>query len=215
MTISDVCTTALTYYSGLGLTPGVNAGIVAVLYYGESKLQTGPQSGNTGGVLAPAAVGVASWNGPRQAALANFAKHYGLNWQDLTTQLHFVLTESFNSYPKMKAAIQNKATTYADMINIMVDTYEIPANKVAEISTAMAGAADLFTVASTITSAAPTPIVLPMPTVAPVSVTQATPPALITQIANLEPEVLVALENPQTQATIATLLQIVLLVLAK
>src|SRR5271166_6314911 len=103
MTIPAICQTALAHYAGRGLTPNVSAGIVAVLYFGESKLLTGPQSGNTGGVLAHAAVGIASWNGPRQAALLAFAnKHYPaltpttlLSADGLPCQLDFVLTESF------------------------------------------------------------------------------------------------------------------------
>src|SRR5271165_644722 len=138
---------AISYYLGRNLTKDAAVGITSVLVC-ESDLHTGSQgvqASETPGALNPSgAYGIASWNGPRQAALKAFADKYGLQVSYLETQLHFVLTEAADSYKEFWTAIVSPASKYADVISVMVDTYEIPANKEAEISKAMGIAAGLY-----------------------------------------------------------------------
>lgn len=139
MTTPLIAQTAIQHYLGKGLSKDTAVGIVSCLYY-ESKLAPGSQgvqSTETPGALNPSgAYGIASWNGPRQAALAAFASSKGLDPSKLETQLDFVLTESANSYPKVWAAIQNGAR-YQDLIPIFVADYENPADHQKEIDAAM------------------------------------------------------------------------------
>lgn len=165
---------AINYLMGtLNRTKAVAVGIVSVMYAVESKLHTGSQghqSTETPGTLNPGgAYGIASWNGPRQAALGAFASKYGLKVDDLFTQLHFVLTESANSYPQVWAVMQNPATTYQEMIVAFTDYYENPANKQNEISVAEAFAASIWDQVVVPTPTTP----LPSPAAA---VAEATPP---------------------------------------
>jgi hypothetical protein len=161
---------AVSHYLGRALTKDVAVGLVSVLY-AESALKPGSQgtqSTETPGVLNPSgAYGIASWNGPRQAALASFATKKGLDPAQLNTQLDFVLTEMANSYPKSWAAVQNPETTYSQMIDIMVRDYERPANPTAEIARAAAIAEDLMKQT------------IPLPAVPPVAPTGDVPPVVV------------------------------------
>lgn len=140
MTIPVVAETAIAHYLSKGLTKDVSIGLVAPLYY-ESKLSTdsqGVQTTETPGVLNPSgAYGIASWNGPRQQALMNFANKKGWSASDLNTQLDFVLTESANSYPVVWKAIQDPTINYTDFINTFVTHYEIPADIPKEVAAAL------------------------------------------------------------------------------
>ena len=103
MSTPQVAIDAVTHYLQKGIARGPAIGIVSVLYAGESQLNPGPQPSTVttdhGGVLyANGAYGIASWNGPRQQALANFAAAKGLPVGAVNTQLDFVLTECANSY---------------------------------------------------------------------------------------------------------------------
>jgi tail lysozyme len=120
-------------------------GIVSVLWY-ESKLNPNAQPADgvdRGGVLNPSgAYGIASWNGPRQAALKAFAATENLDVNSVNTQLAFVLTEAATSYSAFWAKIQTGAT-YTDLVPTMVQTYEDPAaaDMTPEINGSLANAA--------------------------------------------------------------------------
>lgn len=168
MSVSAVAVTARDHYIGKGIAPIPASGITAVLYC-ESELNPGSQgaqSTETPGALNPSgAYGVASWNGPRQAALAAFAQQKGLNVADLTTQLDFVLTECANSYPPVWAAIQ-APTTIQDFVTIFVEQYENPKDAPGEINRALPIATELLAIA-------PVTAAQPQATAAPAVVTPA------------------------------------------
>ena len=166
---------AIAHYLGKGLSKDVAVGLCAVLY-AESLLKPGSQgaqSTETPGALNPSgAFGIASWNGPRQKDLATFATRYSRDPADINTQLDFVLTEAANGYPKLWAAIISPASHYLDVIEVMVDTYEIPADKPAEVARATTYAKDFvgydFATAPVI-APAPAPVApAPAPAPAPV-----------------------------------------------
>jgi hypothetical protein len=199
MTVSPTATAAVTRYLQKGIARGPAIGIVACLWY-ESKLNPGSQgaqSTETPGALNPGgAYGIASWNGPRQEALARFAASKKVSVEALTTQLDFVLTESANSYPSVWAAIQ-AGGSYADFIPIFVADYENPANHAAEINAALATARELDA-AIPAAVPVPAPIPTPAPVLAPLPV--ATPvggftmnPALIASLAPLVEAVVLGL----------------------
>lgn len=164
-------------YLAKGIPPGGAVALPSVLYY-ESKLNPGSQgyqSTEHGGVLNPhGAYGIASWNGPRQAALLAYA--YRLPVDHLDTQLDFVLSEIANNYPKSWAAIRSSAS-YKSIIPIIVDEYENPKDKQKEIDAAMVIAAALAAVPEGQPAPPvpgpeapvpqPPPIVLPVPTAPP------------------------------------------------
>jgi len=132
--------------------------IVSCLYY-ESALKPGSQgiqSTETPGVLNPSgAYGIASWNGPRQAALAAFASAKGLDVAAVNTQLLFVLTEMANNYHKVWAAITNPNLTYEQIIPIFVADYENPADHAKEIAAALAIAVELIQVVPEVVISSP------------------------------------------------------------
>lgn len=165
--VPAVVQTAITYLMGkLARTKDVAVGIVSVMYAAESKLKTGSQgaqSTETPGALNPSgAYGIASWNGPRQGALASFAHTYGLDVADLLTQLHFVVTESANSYPQVWAVMQNPSTTYDEMIVAFTNYYENPANKQNEINEAVTFAKSIYDAVVVPTAATPLPAPAPI-----------------------------------------------------
>lgn len=145
--VPQVALDAVQFYRGRSLTKDAAVAIVSVLWY-ESKLNPGSQgtqSSETPGTLNPGgAYGVASWNGPRQAKLAEFASKKGLNVGERNTQLAFVLTESANSYPKTWAAIKGVGLSYSQIIPTIVTEYENPKDSAAEISGAMEFASKLY-----------------------------------------------------------------------
>jgi hypothetical protein len=166
--VPQVALSAVAFYLSKGISKDVAVGIVAVLYAGESKLNTGSQgaqSTETPGALNPSgAYGIASWNGDRQEKLKAYAQAKSLPVASLDTQLGFVLTESANSYPKVWAAIRQAGITYASFIPIFVEAYEVPANSPAEIARAIAFAEELYPAVTT----APAPAVpAPQPVQAP------------------------------------------------
>lgn len=143
---------AYQFYLSKGIGVNAAAGIVGVLNY-ESALNPLAENNtgtDTGGVLnSNGAIGVAQWNGSRQAALAAFASEKSLNWQDLNTQLLFVLTECANSYPSVWSAIQSN-TNVSDFITLFVTQYENPKDPAPEIAAALTTAQSLL--------ATPTPV---------------------------------------------------------
>ena len=172
--------TAINYYlslpAGRSLSKDVAVGIVSVLAVESGLNPTAVNNSGTdaGGVLNPAgAYGLAQWNGPRQQALANFATSMKLDPSALDTQLHFVLTEAANSYPKVWAAINQVGMTYQNFIPIFVAEYEVPANQPAEVAKALANAEAWY-------SEVPTPQPVPVPT--PIPSTNAVAIAQITDV---------------------------------
>jgi hypothetical protein len=194
MTVPAVLLTAANHYLSRGLSKPAACGIPLVLYYGESKLQTGNQPGSAGtdvgGVLWPNAGGIASWNGGRQALLKAFCDRHKLGYEDLTAQLDFVLAEIWNppGYPIVKTAIQLPTTTVQDMIAIFVKSYERPAAPGPEIARAESGISELMADPGLGVTVAPV-IVLPIPPPAPPAPLPALPgvplmdPALIVALA--------------------------------
>jgi hypothetical protein len=183
--MNTVQESAVTHYMSVKhLTKDVAVGIVSVLYR-ESSLNPGSQgvqkTETPGALNGSGAFGIASWNGPRQQALANYAKTFGLNVANLTTQLDFVLTEAANSYSQFWAAIQNPASTYEQVIQVMVDTYEIPADKPKEIADALAIAKDIYAAYpdQPPVTPAPTPVPAPAPAPAPTPAPPAPSPVSI------------------------------------
>jgi hypothetical protein len=149
---------AATFLMSKGLSKDAAVAITACLWY-ESKLNPGSQGvqpTEKGGILNPSgAYGIASWNGPRQAALSTFALKKNFQPGELHTQLWFVLNEAANSYPKTWAAISGSAG-YAEIIPVFVADYENPADHVKEIAAAMGFAKELYllvTVAHAVTEA--------------------------------------------------------------
>lgn len=167
--------TAANFLLSKGLSRDAAVAVTSVLYY-ESKLNPGPQgaqSSETPGVLNPkGAYGIASWNGPRQQGLADFAVKLSLPVENLETQLHFVLNEAANHYPKTWAAITGPGA-YQDIIPVFVAEYENPKDHEKEINGALGHAEALYPKVGTQPPAAqPAPPAPPAPT-PPVPVVQA------------------------------------------
>lgn len=137
---------AINYYtSAKGIPIGGAIALISVLSY-ESKLNPGSQGhqpSETPGILNPhGAYGIASWNGPRQNDLLEYATKHGKSVSALDTQLDFVLTEIANKYPGSWSAIRSSAS-YKAIIPILVDEYENPKDKQREIDGAISIAAHL------------------------------------------------------------------------
>lgn len=173
MTVPTVAITSADRYVQKGLTKEAACAIISVLWV-ESGLNPGPQPSTSqtdhGGILyGSGAMGVASWNGSRQADLGNFAARKGLSAWALNTQLDFVLTECANSYKTVWDYIQN-GKSYSTIIPPFVREYERPKNPEQEIERAMTFARELYPHIS----AAQIPPQLPspqIPTIPPVSTT--------------------------------------------
>ena len=149
MTVPIVAITSAERYVQKGLTKDAACAIVSVLYAGESGLNPGPQPATSGtdhgGILYQhGAMGIASWNGSRQQALANFAARKGESAWALNTQLDFVLTECANSYRTVWEYISLGSKNYYDIIPIFVREYENPKNPQQEIERAITFARELY-----------------------------------------------------------------------
>ena len=128
---------AMDYYTQKRqLTDQIAAGILGILNY-ESKLNPLAENNtgtDAGGPINPkGAFGLAQWNGARQNNLQLFAEEYysvlgASPWTNLIVQLAFVLTEAAGfsdgfapgGYPRFWSAITNPATTYQDLVTVMV-----------------------------------------------------------------------------------------------
>ena len=161
MTVSNNSVTALGYYVGRNLlTRPVANGVVAVF---EAESGTNPTAKNdtgtdAGGVLNPnGAIGIAQWNGPRQAALQSFANAQKTDPLALETQLAFFLFEAERSYAPTWAALK-PGTPVATVIQAMVTDYERPKDAQGEIGRATSIADQLALV---VIPPAPTPITDP------------------------------------------------------
>jgi hypothetical protein len=180
MTVPQVQISARDHYLTL-LDPLPLSGAIAIpsVLYRESRLNPGSQgvqASEHGGILnRRGAYGIASWNGPqdqskvgdpvydRQAALLAFATEHGVSAAgletDLNIQLDFVLTEMANRYPLSWAAVRSGAS-YQSIIEVVVDEYENPKDKVTEINDAVVIANALAKVPLT---TVPVPMPLPLP----------------------------------------------------
>jgi Phage tail lysozyme len=166
MSVPAVAITSAERYVQKGLSKDAACAIVSVLYAGESGLNPGPQPGTSGtdrgGILFQnGAMGIASWNGPRQTSLANYALRKKVSPWDLNAQLDFVLTECANSYPEVWKCIKSQAS-YGTIIQEFVEKYENPKNPVAEIEKAVAFARQLYPHVSS-APVVPQPVPVPVP----------------------------------------------------
>jgi len=179
------------YVRQKGLTKEVAVGIVSVLSVESAMNPTAENNSGTdkGGAINPnGAYGLAQWNGPRQDALQAFASRYVMDEASADCQLAFVLTEAANSFPDLWKEITSPSTMYSDLITVMVDSYEIPANKQAEISKAAAVANDLYANYAPAPSPGPAPAPVPTPTPIPVpQIDLQTVQALIDELSPLLP----------------------------
>jgi len=158
MSVSSNAVTALSYYVGNNLlTRPVANGVVAVF---EAESGTNPTATNNagtdaGGVLNPnGAIGIAQWNGARQAALQAFANSQKTDPLGLETQLAFFLFEAEKSYAPTWAALK-PGTPTATVIQAMVTDYERPKDAQGEIGKATSIADQLALV---VIPPTPTPI---------------------------------------------------------
>jgi hypothetical protein len=204
MTLQITGVKAAAFLMSKGLSRDAAIAVCAVLWF-ESKLNPGPQgvqSTETPGALNPSgAYGIASWNGPRQQALADFAKTKNLPVDQLETQLWFVLNEAANKYPRTWEAITG-AGTFEQIIPVFVADYENPKDHAREIEGSLAFAKELAPlVPATVQAEAPQPAQpAPAPQPAPPQ-----PPAPKPQPMVLDPElrameacyeILNSLDNP-------------------
>jgi hypothetical protein len=112
------------------------AKVLAGVLQSESGFKTGSQ-GNSGtdasGVLSngQGAYGIASWNGPRQADLANFAKQNEMDPADPDTQKLFVQWEVANNpaYADSYKALTDPNAKPGDIASTVVGNYENPAER--------------------------------------------------------------------------------------
>lgn len=169
----------IAFLMGKGISKPAAVGIVSVLKV-ESDLNplaennTGTE--NPGPINPQGSFGLKQANGPRQQNLLNFAKKKGLNYKDAETQLWEVLNEMANDYHKTWAVVNNPASTYAEVIDTMVQDYERPKSSDSEIAAATKYAEEYIAynidVPSTPVSApVSVPIPAPAPIPAPVPVT--------------------------------------------
>jgi hypothetical protein len=142
---SAAATSAVNFLRKRGISRDAAIAITATLW-SESRLNPGSQGDQStehGGVLnSKGAYGIASWNGPRQAELAEFAKRKGLAVDMVETQLMFVLTETADHYPAVWKALIS-SDTYEKIIPIFVADYENPADHAKEAAAALNFAKEL------------------------------------------------------------------------
>jgi hypothetical protein len=130
----------IAFLMGKGISKPAAVGVVSVLKV-ESDLN--PLSENNTGSENPGAInpkgsfGLKQANGVRQQNLLNFAKKKGLNYKDAETQLWEVLNEMANDYHKTWAVVNNPASTYAEVIDVMVRDFEHPKEPDPEVAAAM------------------------------------------------------------------------------
>jgi trimeric autotransporter adhesin len=133
--------TALNFFTSNGFSIAGASAATSVLF-AESGLNTGAQGNqatDASGVLSngQGAFGIASWNGPRQTQLANYASANGLDPSALTTQLQFFKSDLQTNFPSIASSVMN-ATDANSAVSDLVSTYENPAasNVAPEISNA-------------------------------------------------------------------------------
>ena len=201
--------TAAKHLIDKGLPLNGAVAVTSVLYF-ESKLNPGSQgnqSTETGGSLnLHGAYGIASWNGPRQKLLSDYAMRRGVAVELLETQLDFVLNEAANHYPRTWAAIRASGWDSAAIIAVFVDEYENPKDKPREIAGSVAFAGPILAAVKDYVPAvpAPTPPILPVPI--------PSVPSIPTHIGDLQMpiELILQLVAPLAESLVAGLLKGVL-----
>jgi len=121
-------------YRGMGLP---DTGIKAILagLQGESGTNLDPASHNNsgtekGGVINPdGSIGVANWNGERQATLLNFSRQAGAAPVDAPTQHKFVAWEMQHNYPDVWRAMNDPNMSAQDKLAYFVTRYLNPKDK--------------------------------------------------------------------------------------
>jgi hypothetical protein len=120
---SDTSKQVFGFYTGKGMTPQAAAGLTG-RFIRESGLD--PSATNPGdGADGSTSSGVGQWNGPRGAALQQFASTNGLNPNDLRTQLEFSWQE-LNGPERSTLTALNAAQTPRDAATAAIG-YERPA----------------------------------------------------------------------------------------
>jgi Phage tail lysozyme len=179
VTVPQVQISARDHYLAL-LDPLPLSGAIAIasVLYRESRLDPGSQgvqATERGGVRNPhGAYGIASWNGPRQQDYTTFCDVNHLEYDNLYNQLDFVLHEMANHYPLSWAAIRSGAA-YQSIIEVVVDEYENPKDKAAEIRDAIV-IADALAKAPLTHAPSPAPAPTPVPAPLPQAPRPPTPP---------------------------------------
>jgi len=114
---------ATTFFRDQGLNTYAVAGLVGTLSWEGAGMN--PNARNKGdGAAGDDSIGIGQWNGPRAAALKAFAKSRGTQWNDLNTQLAFVMQEMRTSEPEAYRRLQ-RATSIEDAVEAMA-YYERP-----------------------------------------------------------------------------------------
>ena len=171
---------AIAHLMGKGISKAAAVGMVAV-FMAESSLKPGSQGNQPtetpGALNGSGAYGIMSLNGPRQNKLAAFATKKGLNYTLVNTQLDFALNEAANDYPKTWAVINNHDSSVGDVVKVMVEDYERPADAPGEIARAMKFAEEFIGYNIDVTPEPPA-VPKPAPTPAPAPVAPVPSPAL-------------------------------------
>jgi hypothetical protein len=179
MSAAPVQLVSAKHFIDKGLPVNGAVAMTCVLYF-ESRLNPGPQGNQpteTPGVLnMHGAYGIASWNGPRQTGLNNYALAHGRDVGLLDTQLDFVVNEIANHFPRSWAAIRS-ADTCESIIATLVAEYENPADHPKEIAGAIAfsgplldAVRDYIPAASAPATPLPIPAPLPLPSMGTIQV---------------------------------------------
>ena len=116
---------AVNFFRSNGLSDVATAGVVGVLLHESGSESLNPNARNPGdGAAGDDSIGIGQWNGSRAAALKAFAASRGKPWNDLDTQLAFVLQEMKTSEPEAYRRLQ-AARTVEDAVEAM-SYYERP-----------------------------------------------------------------------------------------
>jgi len=113
------------YFLSQGFTPEQSSGIVGNFMV-ESTPQMSTKARNAGdGRDGTDSIGIAQWNSGRAKALHSFAETNGIVWDDLDTQLQFVMVELGGSHNHVYTQMKN-AKTIKDAAWVWERKYEIP-----------------------------------------------------------------------------------------
>tara|TARA_R110002073_G_scaffold75_9_gene1365 strand:+ start:54982 stop:55860 length:879 start_codon:yes stop_codon:yes gene_type:complete len=113
------------YFLSQGFSPEQSAGIVGNFMV-ESTPKMSTKARNQGdGRDGSDSIGIAQWNSGRAKSLHSFADTNGLTWDDLDTQLQFVMIELRGTHKHVYTAMKN-AKTIKDSAWIWERKYEIP-----------------------------------------------------------------------------------------
>lgn len=119
---------AVTFFRSNGMSDIATAALVGVLIHESGSESLNPNARNPGdGSAGDDSIGIGQWNGARAAALKAFAASRGKQWNDLETQLAFVLHEMKTGGPQEREAYRRlqAARTVEDAVEAM-SYYERP-----------------------------------------------------------------------------------------